>query len=88
MSDELRVAIAGWGVGEPARWVDAGGERTLEIETAADEQFYAGVRDAVSDGARMPVDARDGVAALRVVVAARRSARNAAIINTTQEEGS
>ena len=36
--------------------------------------FYAGVRDAVRDGSPMPVDARDAVATLTVIEAARRSA--------------
>jgi hypothetical protein len=36
----------------------------------------------------MPVDPRDSVAALRVIEAARRSARTAAIIDTTEERAS
>jgi len=83
----LRPGDDGWGAGEPARWVDADGERTLATEAGAYEQFYAGVRDALTGGSDMPVDARDSVAALRVVEAARESARSAAVIEiSTQEE--
>jgi predicted dehydrogenase len=64
------------------------GERALALERGAYERFYAGVRDALRDGTAMPVDPRDSVAALRVIGAARRSARTAAVIDTTQEEAS
>ncbi|CAA9473306.1 MAG: Myo-inositol 2-dehydrogenase [uncultured Solirubrobacteraceae bacterium] len=85
----LRPGAAGWGAGEPARWVDASGARTREIEPGAYERFYAGVRDALRDATPMPVDARDSVAALRVIEAARRSARSAEVIEmSTQEEAS
>lgn len=85
----LRPGDDGWGAGEPARWVDGTGERALAIAPGAYEEFYAAVRDALGDGARLPVDPRDSVAALRVIEAARRSARSAAVIETsTQEEGS
>jgi predicted dehydrogenase len=77
----------GWGEGPPARWVDAGGERTLALERGAYEAFYAGVRDALAGGTAMPVDPRDSVAALHVIEAARRSARTATIIDMAQEDG-
>ncbi|MBW3609128.1 MAG: Gfo/Idh/MocA family oxidoreductase [Actinobacteria bacterium] len=83
----LRPGDEGWGAGRPARYVDGAGEGTLEIESGAYEQFYAGVRDALTDATQMPVDPRDSVAALRVIEAARRSARSATIIDTTQERG-
>ena len=60
----------------------------LELEDGAYERFYAGVRDALRGAAGMPVDPRDSVAALRVIEAARHSARSAAIIDTTEEDGS
>jgi predicted dehydrogenase len=84
----LRPGDPGWGEGEPARFVDAAGERALALERGAYERFYAGVHDALRHGTAMPVDPRDSVAALRVIDAARRSARTAAVIDTTQEEGS
>ena len=84
----LRPGDPGWGEGKPARFVDGAGERALALERGAYERFYAGVRDALRDGTQMPVDPRDSVAALRVIAAARRSAQAAAVIDTTDEEGS
>jgi predicted dehydrogenase len=85
----MRPGDDGWGRGEPASVVGAdGGARDIEIEDGAYERFYEGVRDALRDAAGMPVDPRDSVAALRVIEAARRSARTAAIIDTTEEDGS
>jgi predicted dehydrogenase len=82
----LRPGDPGWGEGEPARFVDSDGERELAIERGAYERFYAGVRDALRDGTDMPVDPRESIAALRVIAAARRSARTAAVIDTTEED--
>jgi predicted dehydrogenase len=84
----MRPGDDGWGTGEPARVVGLGGEDTIAIEHGAYERFYEGVRDALRGVAAMPVDPRDSVAALRVIEAARRSARTAAIIDTTKEDGS
>lgn len=81
----LRPGDEGWGAGEPARWVDGDGERSLAIEAGAYERFYEGVRDALREATDMPVDARDSVAVLRVVEAARRSAQTAAIIELEEE---
>ncbi|HEV2785728.1 MAG TPA: Gfo/Idh/MocA family oxidoreductase [Solirubrobacteraceae bacterium] len=84
----LRPGDERWGEGDPARWVDGHGERRLPIERGAYERFYAGVRDALRDGSGLPVDPRDSVAALRVIDAARRSARSAQVIDvSTEEEG-
>ncbi len=74
-----------WGEGRPARFADADGERSLELERGAYERFYARVREALSGEADMPVDPRDSVAVLRVVGAARRSARDATVIDTTED---
>ena len=82
----LRPGDANWGEGEPARFADDGGERWMPIEPGAYERFYAGVRDALRDGTAMPVDPRDSVATLRVVEAARHSARSGAVIDMTDEE--
>ncbi|HVF78409.1 MAG TPA: Gfo/Idh/MocA family oxidoreductase [Solirubrobacteraceae bacterium] len=85
----VRPGDEGWGAGEPARVVGAAGERTLAISPGAYEQFYADLRDALTAGTPMPVDPRDSVAALRVIQAARDSARSAAVIEvSTQEDGS
>ncbi len=81
----LRPGDAGWGASAPGRIVDAGGARELAVRAGAYERFYAGVRDALRDGGEMPVDPRDSVAALRVIEAARRSARTAAVIDMSEE---
>ena len=80
----LRPGDPGWGEGEPARLAGEDGERTLKLERGAYEQFYAGVRDALLGKAAMPVDPRDSVAALRVIDAARASARTGTVIDTTE----
>jgi predicted dehydrogenase len=82
----LRPGDATWGEGEPARFADADGERWMPIEPGAYVRFYAGVRDALRDGRPMPVNPRDSVAGLRVIEAARRSARSGAVIELTEEE--
>lgn len=83
----LRPGDANWGEGEPARFADEAGEGWIPTEPGAYERFYAGVRDALREGKPLPVDPRDSVAGLRVIEAARRSARNAVVIDMTEEEG-
>ncbi len=83
----LRPGDANWGEGEPARFADEdGGERWMPIEPGAYERFYAGVRDALREGGPMPVDPRDSVTVLRVIEAARRSARRGAVTDFTEHE--
>ena len=83
----LRPGDEGWGAGEPAFVVDTeGDEHTVDVEPGAYEHFYAGVRDTLRDGAPPPVDPRDSLAGLRVIEAARRSARTAAVIDLTTSE--
>jgi predicted dehydrogenase len=78
----LRPGDPGWGEGEPARLVDrAGEERRMTLQPGAYERFYAGVRDALRGERAMPVDPRDGAAALEVIDAARRSAVGATVID-------
>ncbi len=84
----LRPGDRGWGEGEDALVAGADDEREIALEPGAYEAFYAGVRDALLGEAGMPIDPRDSVAALRVIDAARRSARAARVIDTTEEEGS
>jgi predicted dehydrogenase len=81
----VRPGDPGWGEGEPARFAGSEAERALAIEPGAYEQFYAEVRDALRGEADLPVDPRDSVSALRVIDAARRSARSATVIDTTEE---
>jgi predicted dehydrogenase len=83
----LRPGDDGWGAGEPARFVDADGERSLPIRRGAYEQFYARVRDWLVDGAEPPVDPRDSVAVLEIIEAARRSARTRAVVHMEQVQG-
>jgi predicted dehydrogenase len=82
----LRPGDCGWGEGEPARLADEHGRRTIAIEPGAYERFYAGVRDALRGETDMPVDPRESVAALRVIDAARDSARSGTVIDTTDME--
>lgn len=89
--DQLAAGLlpgdADWGAGEPAYVVDAGGEEhERAVAPGAYERFYAGVRDALRDGAALPVDPRDSLAGLRVIEAARRSARTAAVVDLTKHE--
>jgi len=82
----LRPGDANWGEGEPARYADEdGGERWMPIAPGAYERFYAGVRDALREGRPMPVDPHDSVAGLRVIEAARRSARRGGVVDLTEE---
>jgi predicted dehydrogenase len=75
----VRPGDPGWGAGEDALLADGDGEREIALEPGAYEAFYAGVRDALRGEADMPVDPRDSVAALRVIDAARDSARTGAV---------
>jgi predicted dehydrogenase len=81
----VRPGDASWGEGEPARFADEAGDRRMPIDHGAYERFYAGVRDALREGRPMPVDPRDSVAGLRVIDAARRSARTGAVIDVADE---
>jgi scyllo-inositol 2-dehydrogenase (NADP+) len=79
----LRPRDLGWGQGRPARLVDrAGEERSMALQPGAYERYYAALGDALRGDGEMPVDPGDGVAALRVVDAARRSAEQATVIDT------
>jgi predicted dehydrogenase len=80
----LRPGDPGWGEGEDALLAGSDDERELRVERGAYEEFYAGVRDALRGERPLPVDPRDGVAALRVIDAARRSARTGAVIDTSE----
>ena len=67
----------GWGEVPRERWgtLGAGDDAHPVRPDAGDYRlFYAGMRDAVRDGAPPPVDARDALAVLRVLDAARTSA--------------
>ena len=77
-----RPGMEGWGMEPPERrgklWTQVG-EVALasRVESAPGryEAFYAAMRDAIRDGAPAPVNPRDALTALRVIEAARESAR-------------
>lgn len=75
--------VEGWG--EPPEWERGrlvAGDRSVPVPPEPGDwpRFYALVRDALLDGAPPPVDPRDAVAALRVLEAARLSARERRVI--------
>ena len=82
LAEGLQPGDEGFGErGEPGRLVDASGATTeIAIERGRYEEFYAGVRRWLEDGAPPPVDPADSVAGLRVLEAARRSADERAVI--------
>lgn len=74
-----REARAGWG-----RLVTEAGAAAFDghVETlpGSYETFYAALRDALTSGGPPPVDPRDALAVLRVIAAARESARTGALV--------
>ncbi|MFX0577725.1 Gfo/Idh/MocA family protein [Nocardia nepalensis] len=67
-----------WGAVEPERWGVLGAEPAAEpVPTLAGDYpaFYSGMAAAILDGAPVPVDPRDAVTTLRLLDAARSSAR-------------
>ncbi|HEU4630713.1 MAG TPA: Gfo/Idh/MocA family oxidoreductase [Gemmatimonadaceae bacterium] len=82
-----RPGGAGWGEEPPAAWglLGVGDEaRPVRTEPGAYQRFYEGVVRALRDGAPPPVDPRDAVAALEVIAAAQRSAREWRVIALQQ----
>jgi predicted dehydrogenase len=76
---------ARWGVSDRTATLaaDVGGvavRADVELLPGAYERFYAGVRDAVRDGAPPPVDPWDAVLGLRVLDAARLSAGRGVVV--------
>jgi predicted dehydrogenase len=74
---------ARWGV--PPDWEHGrllAGERSVPVPPEPGDwpRFYALLRDALNSGSAPPVDPRDAVATQRVLEAARRSARDAAVV--------
>lgn len=72
----------GWGEEPREAWghilTEVGGmtvDGAIETRPGAYPQFYAAVRDALREGKPMPVDPREAVATVRVIEAARESAR-------------
>jgi predicted dehydrogenase len=83
LAGTLRPGDDGYGERpEPGRLVAADGAvQQVAIDRGRYEDFYAGVRAWLEDGAAAPVDARDSLAGLRVLEAARRSAATHDVID-------
>ena len=68
---------ADWGREPEEHWgtlATADGERSVETEPGAYQEYYAGVARSLTEGVPPPVDPEDSVAGLRVIEAAARSA--------------
>jgi scyllo-inositol 2-dehydrogenase (NADP+) len=82
----MRPGDPGWGLPPRERWgrlVTADpepGDRTVEPEPGRWEEFYARVRESLLDGSPPPVDPRDGLRAVELIDAARRSAAERAVL--------
>lgn len=82
-----RPGMEGWGLEPPDQrgklWTQVG-EVALasRVESAPGryEAFYAAMRDALREGAPVPVDPREALLALRVIEAARESARTGQVV--------
>jgi predicted dehydrogenase len=79
----MRPADAGWGLEPPEAWgrlsTDVEGvhvDGPVETLPGTYEQFYLLLRDALTRGTPLPVDPQEAVTTLRVIEAARRSARD------------
>lgn len=73
----------GWGEEPPEQWgrLGAGDDfAPVRTEPGAYPRFYAGVRDALRDGAAPPVDPAEAVAGLDVIEAAQRSAAERRVV--------
>lgn len=85
-----RPGGAGWGHEPHEGWgqlaTEMGGvafDGRVETLPGSYEAFYAALRDALTNGGPPPVDPRDALAVLRVIAAARESARTGATIHLT-----
>jgi predicted dehydrogenase len=86
-----RPGDEGWG-GEPsARWgrlySDLAGlhtESRVESALGSYETYYALLRDAIRNGGPIPVDAADALATLRIIEAARESARTGSVVTLSK----
>lgn len=87
LSSGMRPGDPRWGHEPREQWgrlaTEVGGirlESLVETLPGAYERFYAGVRDALTSGAQPPVNPAESIAALRVIEAARESARTGTAI--------
>ena len=84
----MRPGDPEWGLEPREKWgrlsTDIGGihiDGPVEMLPGAYEQFYALLRDALITGGLPPVDPADAVATLRIIEAARQSARDGSVIS-------
>lgn len=78
-----RPGDPGWGDDPSANWGRLGvgsDAQPIRTETGAYERFYAGVADAILDGAPPPVLTTEAIASLTVLEAALRSAREGRVV--------
>ncbi|GAC1567252.1 MAG: hypothetical protein NVS3B14_12720 [Ktedonobacteraceae bacterium] len=87
LNSGMRPGDAGWGEEPRERWGrlstysgDLHFDGVVETRAGAYETFYALLRDALLHGGEPPVNPADAVATLRVIEAARQSARNHTVI--------
>ena len=92
LSRGMRPGHLGWGIEPRERWghlsTSAGGlavDGVVETLTGSYETYYALVRDALIAGGPPPVDPADSLAVLRIIEAARESARSGRVIALTSE---
>lgn len=77
LRDGMRPGDQGWGADDPARYGTLGtpGETVaVETERGAYERYYAGIADALLEGAPTPVDPADAVRSIGILETARRLA--------------
>ena len=86
-----RPGDPGWGREPRERWgrvyAETGGlsfEGVVESVPGSYETFYALLRDALRSGTRPPVDPADSLAVLKIIEAARESARTGAVVLTSE----
>ncbi|HVB73871.1 MAG TPA: Gfo/Idh/MocA family oxidoreductase [Ktedonobacteraceae bacterium] len=89
LSAGMRPGDAGWGMEPREQWGRLSttiGELHIDgpVETlpGAYETFYALLRDAITSAGQLPVDPLDALATLRIIEAARQSARGHTIVTT------
>jgi predicted dehydrogenase len=87
ISHGQRPGDPGWGMPPRDQWghltTDLDGlaiEATVEPVPGSYETFYAGMRDAIRSGAPVPVDPADSLLGLRIIEAARESAREGRVV--------
>jgi scyllo-inositol 2-dehydrogenase (NADP+) len=83
----MRPGDAGYGAMGPAQLADIDGRRDVPMRDGAYQDFYAGVVAWLRHGAPPPVDPADSLAGLRVLDAARASARDATVVELMPPPG-